>query len=265
MYDALTTATIRARAYADLGLELPPEAARLTAIAKAVTDAANGDPLDGLDFDAITEKNATRVLHDAALKSAVKEGMQKLAMQVNGHLGGRMMRTFNDDIDRAADELRPGFLDAAAVVIDGINAGLSREILDSPEQILRAGPVASGLYHRTRDALAHLQRVRSFFAGGIAEPVGAQVAKYVRLTDSATVDTLDIAESIFTGTGLDDRFLAVYSMAGVVPALNTSTQANDVVSSSAALRFAEEQERKDAEIAAAQERAASWARLGVGA
>ncbi|SEP02862.1 hypothetical protein [Trujillonella endophytica] len=257
--DATMNATLRARAYADLGIELPAEAARVLGIIRAVNEAALADPMAGVDLDKLTAANAPKVLREAALTRAVKAGTQEIAGGVSNQLGRRVNVAFAEDHDRLVEELRPRFLEAAAVVTDALAAGLTAEVYGDGAQVLKTGPAAASLYHRTRDALAFLAEIRSFLRSGRAN--GFDVATIVTLTGQAHGGTLDIAQQIVSGTGGNERLLQLYAVPGIAPALNDAEQALDVVARAAERQQATADAEKAAALEAGRADREAWARM----
>ena len=257
--DASMNATLRAKEYDRLGLKPPAEAARLLEIIRATNAAAFADPMAGIDYDKLTTTNVAKQLREAAVTQAVKSGMQQLSSTVTNQLGRRVNAEFAADIDRVTEELRPGYLEAAAVITEAISSGLDRATFGDSAKILNAGPAAAGLYHRTVEALAHLTAVRSFLNVGRSSIY--DVASVLTLTAKAHADTLDAAQQIANGLGGDDRFLELYALPGVVPALNTAEQAKEVVAHSAELRRASEAARKAAAEEDWSKRNQAWAYL----
>lgn len=254
MFDALTQTRIRARQYEALGLELPDDVTRLVAIVQTAVDAARHDPVTDLDYDALTVKNVAGKLREAALTRAVRDGMQQIAGEIGIALWGPISRALAADVDRVTEELRPGFLEAASTVTEAIAAGLTVDTYGNADRVIAAGPEATGLFHRTKQALAHLSAVRSFlFTEGTTT-----AAAFVDLTEQADVGTLDRAEWFFSGLGGDEKWLNVYAVPGVCPALNTAAEAQAVARRSASLGQARVDAQHAAAVKAAQEREAGW-------
>lgn len=258
--DPFMNATLRARQYAVLGLELPADVTRLLAIAQAAGDAATADPALGLNLDELTADNVAEALREAAVTRAVKEGMQQLLGELNNGLGRRINLLLADDLDRAATALRPGFVEAAAVVTDAIAKGLTGEVYGDAQQVIKAGPAASSMYHATTDALEHLNAVRGFLRP--AMPLGNEAATVVTLTSAAGPGTFANAQGIFSGGGGNERFLEMYALPGIKPALNTAKQARAVLAGVANAHQARQASDEAERVAANKERAEAWARLG---
>lgn len=252
-------ATLRARQYNKLGLDMPEEATRLLVLSQAATAASSADPMQGIDVDALTTENVTEALRQAALTQAVKAGMRELAADIDNQIGQRINRALAADLDRVIKELRPRFIKAAAVVTDAIANGLTSEVYGDARRVMDAGPAAAGLFHNTRDALVALEAITSFLRPAMVP--GNDVATVVDLTPQASLDALAIAQATFTGPGGNERLLALFEIPGIKPALNTNDQARAVVAAVARARQADADGRKAAEVKAAQDRAAAWTRL----
>lgn len=260
MQDALMQASIRIDAYAALGLEPPAAAARAHAVYTAAYQAATADPLAGIDYDGLTEDNAPELLREAALTKAVKTGMRELLVEVGDRLGAIAWRALSADLDRAIDVLRPQVLEAASVVTGALEAGLTADVYRDGAKVLWAGPAAAAVFHRCRDAGAYLTTVRGFARA--ASPPGATVATFITLTGEADATTLETAEALFTGPGSEERWLAVYAVPGVAPALHTTEHARAVLAASGALKAAAKAERDAIAREASEKYARSWRQLG---
>lgn len=260
MLDALINAQQRARQYADLGLDLPAEAAHALAVNAAARRGLDDDPLTGLDPAELTVENAADRLRDAALTNAIRKGMTELAGDVAHRLAAQAVHAFRLDVDHAIEKLRSRFLESAAVVTTAIDSGLTADTFIDPTKIITAGPAASAMYHTTKDAAAHLTTVRGFLTGYTTAGT-MRVPNFATLTNQAHPDTLDQAEQLLNGPGADERWLALYAQPGITPALNNSTEAQQVVSQSMRLRAVVDKERKAAEVKAATERAGAWAAM----
>lgn len=256
---ALMDAQYRADQYRDLGLELPAEVTRLMTVIDAAQAATFADPMAGIDFDKLTAANVAKALREAALTRAVRAGMQEMAGDVQQQLGRRVNAAFAADIDRIIGELRPRFLEAAAVVTQALAAGLTRAVYADGSRVINAGPEAAGLFHKTRDSLASLTRMRSILLPSRASEY--DVATFITLTDGANLDTLDMAQQIHSGHGDNVRWLELYDLVGVEPAVNTADEARAVVARAAALRKADAEARKAEQIALAQKHQQAWDRL----
>lgn len=256
MLDAMLHAQTRATDYAKLELEVPAVAARALAIAAAGREAATADPLAGIDYAALTVDNVGDLVREAALTAAVRVGMTEALVDVDKHLGATAWRAFTADHDRVIAELRPRVLQAATVVTDALAAGLDAVTYLDAGKVLGAGSGAAALFHATRAAAAHLTAVRGFLRA--TEVPGAWVASFVALADGADADTLASAEAVFTGPGGDDRWLALYAVPGVSPALHTTEQARAVVAASSRLATVADEARQERARADAAAHARAW-------
>lgn len=231
--------------YQALDLDLPPDAVEALDIWSALSTTVNAKPGDDLRSaladGTLTAASAPDRLKEAALVLALKAGMQGLVIDLDRPLSIRAKGALTADADRVAGELSPRFAEAAATVVEGLAHFSPAEYAD-PARLLVARPGAAAHYHPVTEASAVLDTIARVV--NAIRPLTPTVSGYVTLTEEAGPETLAAAQAAYAA-GSPLRWVSLFAVAGVVPALNTQAEAAQVVARSAELGRTRDVETKD--------------------
>jgi hypothetical protein len=220
----VTDIVVVTRRYAAAGIDLPEGAQRAVDLLAAADAAIRARPDEDLRADLaagkLTVKNIGKAVEDAALRTAVRDGMQALRVDLAFDLDKAAQHAFRADYDRIVGLLSDRFDTAAAVIVDAV-PHLAAGDLDDPAAILARGRDAASRYHAVVDAGTLLDKFAALLSAITTTLIDGRC--FVSLTDTPTTATFGQVERAFTASKRR-RWLALYSVAGVAPHLNTRTE-----------------------------------------
>ena len=219
MIDAQQIAT----QYAALDLNMPPAARKVFETweaATAVLDAPTADLREELLAGTLNAGNAADKVREAALDAAARERTRPILVDLDQTAGRQALAAFYADAERAIEKLRPAYDAAAAAVLDGLDHFDAFEFTD-PARVMSKGPAAASRWHTTSEALAVLDAIRALVVTLTGKAGRPSVELFVTLTDEAESDTLAQAQAEALGAGGPERWLRLFALPGVRPALNS--------------------------------------------
>ena len=216
-----------ARQYAAFGIEVPSGARDAFAMweaATAVLDTPTADLRAELVDGTLTAKNVAERLRQAALEAAARETTRSMLVDLDAALGRQAIAAFHADAGRTIEKLRPSYDAAADIVIDALGYFTAADYVD-PNRLMAKGPEAASRWHRVSEALSTLDAIRALVVSLTGKAGRPSVSMFVTVTDEAAPDALAVAEAEAMGAGGPERWLRVFIVPGIRPALGSPSLA----------------------------------------
>jgi hypothetical protein len=228
----ITTAQVTARGYRAHGIELPAGAQRAFDAWDAMQETLNAQP--GMDARRLGEEylagerdDLGDAVRDLAVLANAQAGIQALindaARPIGLHAYGAMLA----DADRVTGLLAERYLSAAQAIVGALDHFDAHDYADRAAAVIGRSSATAVAYHAAREASETLAGIRLFVAS--LRPVAAQdmTPHLIRLAGDATAATVPAAERAVAAGGVG-MWLELFAVPGVVPALNTTEQAEEV-------------------------------------
>jgi hypothetical protein len=235
--DPYTAAGVIVRHYNALGLELPPDAADAFALGDAAV-AAGDKPVPlavapRIEAGTITPDELAEHLRATALESVIAERIVAHRADALRSIGKKALGAFTGDTDRVAAEMADRYAEAADAVVDATRV-LGPGDWEVLHLVANRSSGAADAVHAVRGAVdGTLDPLRGLLLAVAASTrTPESPARYVKLTDRATVNTLVEAGQAFAHRQGPAKWLAMLSLPGVEPSLNTADEMAAVVAHS---------------------------------